>query len=64
MVVAWPAPFNILVWMMSAGRRRLPGSSLWVWGSKSTSHTCPRLNLGKPVSRGGVHGLILRKVAG
>src|SRR5664280_2754404 len=28
--------------MMSAGRFRLPGSSLCVWGSRSTSQTSPR----------------------
>src|SRR6185312_58591 len=63
-VVVWPAPLRILVWIISAGRARLPGSSLWTCGSKSTSHIWPRLTLGKPVSGGGVHRLVLGQMAG
>src|SRR3972149_7280271 len=64
MVVLCPASLSRFVCRTRAGRLRLPGSCLCVWGSKSISQISPRLTFGKSVSDGSAHLLVDFEVLG
>src|SRR3989304_5571271 len=64
MVVLCPASLSRFVCRTRAGRLRLPGSCLCVWGSKSISHISPRLTFGKTVPDRSMHLLVDFEVPG